>query len=162
MGEPQTWSYLIQATMLVGNQIKSWTLFGFECVCVFVKFVKNKSNDLKLTMFPLSPCDVIISGMQLISLDSLSLSRTLSLSLTRSLLLLLLSSFCILPLFTIITMETMFTGRAVWDPLRQKKRFIANTHPTVKQALSGYYEHTNTRFHTVSWDAFKWSTDYLR
>ncbi len=44
MGEPQTWSYLIQATMLVGNQIKSWTLFGFECVCVcvFVKFVKNK------------------------------------------------------------------------------------------------------------------------
>ncbi len=36
MGEPQTWSYLIQATMLVGNQIKSWTLFGFECVCVCV------------------------------------------------------------------------------------------------------------------------------
>ncbi len=36
MGDPQTWSYLIQATMLVGNEIKSWTLFGFECVCVFL------------------------------------------------------------------------------------------------------------------------------
>lgn len=45
--------------------------------------------------------------------------------------------------------------------LKNKKRLIANTHPTVKHALSGYYEHKHTRFHTLSWDAFKWSTHYF-
>lgn len=90
-------------------------------------------------MFPLSR-DVIISGTQLISLDS----HTHIFSHSFSLLLLLLSPFHFLPLFSIITMETMFTGRAVWDPLRRKKVHGKHTHhgQTCTHTLSGYYEHT--------------------
>jgi len=92
-------------------------------------------------MFPLSHCDVIISGTQLISLDS----RTHILSPSFSLLLLLLSPLHFLPLFSIITMETMFTERAVWDPQLWRKKVHGkhtHTHTTVKHTLSDYYEHT--------------------
>ncbi len=97
---------------------------------------------------------------------SLSLSHTLPLSLTHSLLLLFLSPF----FHPSSLLHYHYGNNVYWKSSlgspeaikKQKKRLIANTHPTVKHALSGYYEHKHTRFHTLSWDAFKWSTHYFR
>ncbi len=162
MGESQTWSYLIQATMLVGNEIKSWTLFGFECVCVFLwnlLRIKEWSQALNVSFISLW-CYYIWHAAYFFGF---SLSHTHTFSLTHSFALITLAVIFLHPssLHRYHYGNYVYWKSSLGSP-EAKKRFIANTHPTVKQALSGYYEHTNTRFHTVSWDAFKWSTDYLR
>lgn len=89
------------------------------CACVFVKCLENKRMILSSQCsFP--PCDVIIAGTQIISFSTPPPPPHLF----------SFSYYSCCHLFC-VTMETMFTGRTVWNPLRQKEVHDKHTCHTI-------------------------------